>query len=286
MMELVVPVLAATVAFLLAHYVTARFRGALAVARMGEDRRSRPRRGALVDAWVRRVQHMVPNAFDSRVRRAIVMAGGLEGLSAAELVLWALLAGAGAFALGMWFALATGWSIWMSVAGFVLGAVYPFVWLRDKVKQRHLAILQEMPYQLDLLTLSVEAGLDFIAGLGKVVERGKEGPMRDELARMLAEIRVGKSRSEAMGALAHRVGLPALSNFLSAMIQADRLGTGLGRTLRIQADQLRNERFQRAEKAAGEAPVKMLIPLVVFVFPTIWIILAGPLVFDWLYSGG
>ncbi|MEO0812103.1 MAG: type II secretion system F family protein, partial [Myxococcota bacterium] len=187
---------------------------------------------------------------------------------------------------GVWFSLATGWSMWLSLVAFVLGAVYPFVWLRDKVKQRHLAILQDMPYQLDLLTLSVEAGLDFGAGVGKVVERGKPGALRDELARMLAEVRVGKTRAEAMESLSQRVGLPALSNFLSAMIQADKMGTGLGKTLRIQADQLRSERFQRAEKAAGEAPVKMLIPLVVFIFPTIWVILAGPLVFDWLYRGG
>ena len=285
-MELLVPILCATVAFLLAHYATARVRAAIAIARMGGDRRNRPRRGVLVDAWVRQFGHLVPGDIDARVKRSIVMAGGLQGLSAAELVLWAMLAGLGGLAIGVWFSLATGWSIWLSLFTFVLGTVYPFVWLRDKVKQRHMIILRDMPYQLDLLTLSVEAGLDFGAGVAKVVERGKPGPLRDELARMLGEIRVGKTRAEAMEAVSARVGLPALSNFLSAMIQADRLGTGLGKTLRIQADQLRSERFQRAEKAAGEAPVKMLIPLVLFIFPTIWVILAGPLVFDWLYRGG
>ncbi len=285
-MELLVPILCATVAFLLAHYATSRVRAAVAIARLGQDRRNRPRRGALVETWVRQFGHVVPERLDSRVKRAIVMAGGLQGLSPAELLLWAMLAGLGGLALGVWFALATGWSIWLSLATFVLGAVYPFVWLRDKVKQRHALILRDLPYQLDLLTLSVEAGLDFGAGIAKVVDRGKAGPLRDELARMLGEIRVGKTRAEAMESVSSRVGLPALSNFLSAMIQADRLGTGLGKTLRIQADQLRSERFQRAEKAAGEAPVKMLIPLVVFIFPTIWVILAGPLVFDWLYRGG
>lgn len=285
-MELLVPILCSAVVFLLVHYATARIRATVAVARLGEDRRNRPRRGVLVEAWVRQFGHVVPDRFDSRVKRAIVMAGGLQGLSPAELVLWAMLAGLGGLAIGVWFALATGWSIWLSLVSFVLGAVYPFIWLRDKVKQRHALILSDLPYQLDLLTLSVEAGLDFGAGIAKVVERGKPGPLRDELTRMLGEIRVGKTRAEAMESVSSRVGLPALSSFLSAMIQADRLGTGLGKTLRIQADQLRSERFQRAEKAAGEAPVKMLIPLVVFIFPTIWVILAGPLVFDWLYRGG
>lgn len=284
-MAFLVPLLTAGVAFLLAYYVAARVRSAVAIAKVGRDRRSRPRRGALVDTWVKRTQHLVPEIFEARVRRAIVMAGGLAGLSASELVLWAALAAGGGFAMGVWFSLVTGWSMWLSVAAFVLGAIYPFVWLRDRVKQRHATILQDMPYQLDLLTLSVEAGLDFGAGIAKVVERGKPGPLRDEFARMLAEIRVGKTRAEAMEHMGTRVGLPALSTFLSAMISADRLGTSIGRTLRVQADQLRVERFQRAEKAAGEAPVKMLIPLVIFVFPTIWIILAAPLVFDWLYRG-
>ncbi|MEO1173712.1 MAG: type II secretion system F family protein, partial [Myxococcota bacterium] len=221
-----VPLLAAAVAFLLAYYAAAQVRSAIAVAKVGHERRVRPRRGALVDAWVKRTQHLVPEKLEARVRRAIVMAGGLAGLSAAELVLWAVLAAASGLAMGVWFALVTGWSMWLSVAAFGLGAMYPFVWLRDRVKQRHLEILQDMPYQLDLLTLSVEAGLDFGAGIAKVVESGKAGPLRDEFARMLAEIRVGKTRSEAMEHMGRRVGLPALSTFLSAMISADRLGTG------------------------------------------------------------
>jgi tight adherence protein C len=120
----------------------------------------------------------------------------------------------------------------------------------------------------------------------KMVERGKPGPLRDEFSTFLAELRIGKTRAEALEAMGERVGLPQLSAFLSALIQTERLGSGLGRTLRVQAEQLRTERFQRAETLAGEAPVKMLIPLVLFIFPTIWIILAGPLVYEWVWGGG
>lgn len=287
MLAVLLAVCASIAAFTLCYYVVARIRSGYALVQAGgSDRRDRnnPRRSPLIEAWIRRVAPVVPSSFAGRMERLIERAGGLEGLSPAELMLYALVAGLSATAFGVWIAVATGWTLWTVVAFTVFGALYPFQWLRDQVKKRHQAILADMPYQLDLLTLSVEAGLDFGAAVAKVVERGRAGPLREELARMLGEVRVGKTRAEAMEAVSERVGLTQLSSFLSAMIQADRLGSGVGATLRLQADQLRTERFQRAEKLAGEAPVKMLIPLVIFIFPTIWIILAAPLVFQWLFQ--
>ena len=165
-----------------------------------------------------------------------------------------------------------------------MGTFFPFIWLRDQVTKRHHAILSGLPYHLDLLTLCVEAGLDFSAGVSRMVEKGKKGPIVEEFQAYLSELRLGNTRSEALEAMSRRVGLIALSTFLSALIQADRMGTNLGKTLRIQSEQLRVERFQRAEKLANEAPVKMILPLVLFIFPTIWIILGGPLIFDWLFK--
>src|SRR5262249_9760906 len=138
---------------------------------------------------------------------------------------------------------------------------------------------------LDLLTLSVEAGLDFGAAVSRVVEKGRPGALREELSAFLGEVRMGKSRADALEAMAERLGLEALPAFLAALIQADRIGSGLGRALRLQAEEFRVERFQRAERLAGEAPVKMIIPLVLFIFPTIWIILGAPLVFEWIFKG-
>jgi tight adherence protein C len=189
-------------------------------------------------------------------------------------------------AFGGFVVVATGWPP-VAVLGFtMLGALYPFIWLRDQVKKRHQAILSDLPYHLDLLTLCVEAGMDFGAAVNRMVEKGKPGALREEFATFLAQLRVGKTRAEALQEMAERVGLEQLATFLSALVQADRMGSGLGATLRLQADQMRIERFQRAEKLAGEAPVKMLIPLVLFIFPTIWVILGAPLVFDWIFRGG
>lgn len=168
--------------------------------------------------------------------------------------------------------------IWSSLF-FVLGFLLPFIWLRDQIKKRHHKIARALPYSIDLLTLSVEAGLDFQAAIAKVVEKGQPGPLREELSIMLGEIRLGKTREQALRNLSDRVRLPQLTSFVSNLVQADRMGTSLGKVLRIQSTQMRIERTQRAEKLANEAPVKMLFPLVLCIFPTVFMILFGPIIY-------
>jgi len=166
------------------------------------------------------------------------------------------------------------------------GLLLPFLWLRDQIKKRHNKILRSLPYSLDLLTLSVEAGLDFQAAISKVVEKGQEGPLKEEFSIMLGEIKLGKTREQALRNLADRVQLPQLTSFVSNLIQADRMGTSLGKVLRIQSTQMRIERTHRAEKLANEAPVKMLFPLVLCIFPTVFFILFGPIIYRMFFSGG
>ena len=161
----------------------------------------------------------------------------------------------------------------------LLGLYYPNIWLNDQVNKRHFLITRALPYNIDLLTLSVEAGLDFTGAVGKVVEKGKTGPLRDEFAIMLQQMRMGKTREESLRGMSERVMLPNLSNFIAALIQADKMGTSLGKILRIQSTQMRIERTQRAEKLANEAPVKMLFPLIACIFPTVFLVLFGPIVF-------
>jgi tight adherence protein C len=246
----------------------------------------RARVGSVMRFWSDRVGRVVPAALHTDLALQITRAGGLGGLSPAEIVLYAGLATAMALALGVLVVMATGWSPWVVLLLTLSGAVFPFMWLRDQVKKRHVEILSDLPYHLDLLTLSVEAGLDFGAAVARMVDKGRAGALREEFSAFLGELRIGKTRAEALEAMGERVGLEQLSAFLAALIQADRMGTGLGRALRLQAEQLRVERFQRAETLAGEAPVKMLIPLVLFIFPTIWIILGAPLVFEWIFKAG
>lgn len=174
----------------------------------------------------------------------------------------------------------------ISLAFFAFGFLVPLIWLRDQIKKRHHKILRSLPYSIDLLTLSVEAGLDFQAAIGKVVEKGQPGPLREELSIMLGEIKLGKTREQSLRNLADRVQLPQLSAFVSNLIQADRMGTSLGKVLRIQSTQMRIERTHRAEKLAQEAPVKMLFPLVLCIFPTVFMILFGPIIFRMFIAGG
>ena len=173
------------------------------------------------------------------------------------------------------------WALLFAIFGFFV----PIIWINDQVKKRHQEITRALPYALDLLTLAVEAGLDFQAAVAKVVEKGQPGPLREELGIMLGEIRLGKTREEALRNLADRVQLPALSSFVSNLIQADRMGTSLGKVLRIQSTQMRIERTQRAEKLANEAPVKLLFPLIACIFPTVFFILFGPIVYRWMIGG-
>lgn len=171
-----------------------------------------------------------------------------------------------------------------SLVGALIGIFYPIIWINDKVTKRHLAISRALPFNLDLLTLSVEAGLDFTAALAKVVEKGKTGPLRDELNLVLKQLKMGKTREEALKSMILRVDLQALTQFVTALIQADKMGTSLGKVLRIQSTQLRIERTQRAEKLANEAPVKMLFPLIACIFPTVFMVLFGPIVFAFVFN--
>ena len=150
------------------------------------------------------------------------------------------------------------------------------MWLRSSLKKRHLAIMKALPFVLDILTLSVEAGMDFISALQRNCQSRKLDPLNEELLRMTKEIQVGSSRREALRNMADRVRQSDLKSVAFALIQADELGVSIGAILRIQSEQLRSRRFDRAEKLAHEAPTKMLGPLMLCIFPAVFIILLGP----------
>ena len=144
-----------------------------------------------------------------------------------------------------------------------------------KVKARQKAILLMIPDTLDLLTISVRAGLGFDAALGRVVDKLK-GPLSDEFRRALAEVRVGKARRDALRDIVPRTEVTPLTNFIGAIIQAEQLGVSISKVLQVQSEQLRIERRQRAEEQAAKAPIKMLFPLVGCIFPSLFIVILGP----------
>ena len=232
-------------------------------------------------AWNRGI--MWPS-YEASMRRKLISAGDPSGLRPEEVM---ALQEVGAV-VGTLFGLAMlgmlKQNLLLCVLGTAFGAYYPMMWVNDQVKKRHHLITRALPYNLDLLTLSVEAGLDFTGALNKVVEKGKAGPLRDEFMLVLKQLKMGKTREEALKSLIARVNLPALTSFVTALIQADKMGTSIGKVLRIQSTQLRIERSQRAEKLANEAPVKMLFPLIACIFPTVFLVLFGPIVFSLMYG--
>ena len=171
---------------------------------------------------------------------------------------------------------AGGGTVATCLVGFVLFYAYPGLWLRKSLKARYLSIMKSLPFVLDLLTLSVEAGMDFIGALQRNCSARKLDPLNEELLRMTKEIQLGVSRKDALKAMADRCGQSDLKNVAFALIQADELGVAIGSILRIQSEQMRQRRFDRAEKLAAEAPVKMIGPLMLCIFPAVFVILLGP----------
>lgn len=168
----------------------------------------------------------------------------------------------------------------LCLMGFMLFALQPSLWLRGELRKRHLAIMKALPFVLDILTLSVEAGMDFISALQRNCQTRKMDALNEELLRMTKEIQIGSSRKEALRNMAERVKQSDLRAVAMALIQADELGVSIGSILRIQSEQMRSRRFDRAEKLANEAPTKMLGPLMLCIFPAVFIILLGPVLMN------
>lgn len=157
----------------------------------------------------------------------------------------------------------------------VLGFMLPALWLGGKIRSRKNSVIKSLPDALDLLTICVEAGLGFDQAMQKVAEKWDDDLSR-AFARVLHEIRLGKTRREALRELSNRLDVSDVTSFVAAVIQAEQLGVSIAKVLRIQSDQMRVRRRQRAEEKAHQAPVKMLFPMVFLIFPAIWVVLLGP----------
>ena len=157
------------------------------------------------------------------------------------------------------------------------GAVAPWLWLRDRASRRQQAVVRELPGYLDLLTLGLEAGCAFGASLQLTIARSAPGPLRDAMERAMQEMRAGRSRAEVLQRLGQRMRVPALTASIAAIVQAEATGVSLAPVMRAQALRGTQERFARAEKRAMEAPVKMLAPLVLCIFPCTFIVIGFPI---------
>jgi len=173
----------------------------------------------------------------------------------------------------------------MLVIPLIIGFAFPDLWLNEKVKKRHLAVLRDLPHVIDLLNICVGAGLDFMVAVTRVTEEFRSGVLVDELKALMREIEMGSSRRDALKNLSGRINSPEIISFARTLVQADRMGTPIGDALKMQAEEIRLRRFQKGEEMALKAPIKLLFPLLFFILPVVLIIVAGPILIQFTRGG-
>jgi tight adherence protein C len=223
------------------------------------------------------LQRLLPIQIVEGVRHRLIMAGEPTTVAGFLMGSAACVVTMGAFAFVMVVSGSFGPGLTPLIGGFslLLGFMMPKVWLDNRMRLRQKAILKSLPDAFDLITTCVEAGLGLEAALGRVAEK-VQGPFGEELTVMLHDVALGKLRRDALREVADRTGVPDLTSFINAVVQAETMGTSIAAVLRVQADQMRIKRRQRAEQEAQAAPIKMMFPLVLFIFPTMFIVILGP----------
>jgi tight adherence protein C len=227
------------------------------------------------------VSRFTPQRSLENTRHNLELAGNPNNWSATEFFgirgLAALLMGALAFAVTMLANVGFGQQLLFTIGLGLLGFFLPVVWLGSRIRRRQDEIIKTLPDALDLLTISVEAGLPFDGAMQRVADKW-DNEISRAFRRMLTEMAVGKSRREALRDMSDRMEVPDITSFVAALIQADQLGISIAKVLRIQSEQMRIKRRQRAEEKAQQAPVKMLFPMTFLIFPVILIVILGPAV--------
>jgi tight adherence protein C len=224
-------------------------------------------------------RRLTPEDASERIREKLEMAGNPAGWTVERVMAGKVVGFATALVVSLVLALLMGLGF-LPTLGFVVlaslaGYMAPNLYLYQATYNRMDTLQRALPDAIDLLTISVESGLGFDAACAQVA-RNTEGPLADEFARMLQEMQIGRGRSEALRSMADRTNLPDLRSFVSAMVQADAFGIPVGQVLRVQSSEIRVKRRQWAEEAAQKVPVKILVPLIFCILPTLFIAVLGP----------
>lgn len=175
-------------------------------------------------------------------------------------------------------------SFWITAA-CLLGFAIPDIWLKSRIERRKREVLRSLPHVIDLLILAVDAGLDFMIAVRRVVQRSKPGPIVDELFQLWQEVQIGRVRREALRNMAKRWNVAEINSFVRTLIQAERMGTPMGEALRALSEEIRLRQFQRGEQQALKAPIKMLFPLLFCILPVVIILVGGPVFLQFAQSG-
>jgi tight adherence protein C len=224
------------------------------------------------------IERNTPDAMQADLDSKLELAGRPYGITAADFLVLRAAAATGGLTVG----LAAGWAVSSAVAAAILGLMLggggwlaPGFWINRQVTARRQEILLALPPVLDLLVVAVDAGLSFDLALGRVVDK-LHNPLTAELDQVMRQISLGRSRAEALESLVRRVNVEDVRRLVNALLQADELGVPIARALRDQAAEARRLARQRAQQAAATATVKMVVPMILFILPTVWLILLGP----------
>jgi len=226
----------------------------------------------------RLIEQTMPEKARSQINNWLHVAGRPGGMSASDFIALRYALAVALCILGILVGALTQNRIILAVAaalGVVIGLYGPMLWLRMRLSSRRAEIQADLPDVIDVLVVCVEAGLTFEAALEQVVEK-YDHALADEFGRAMQEVRLGRPRLEALNDIGQRTGVEEVNNFVQAIIQSEQLGAGVGKILRIQSDELRLKRLVTAQERGARASLKMLIPMLGCIFPTLWIILLGP----------
>lgn len=224
------------------------------------------------------------NAYLDRVEKDLQKTGVGYLLNAEQFVALRFVAACITFGLGLLIvaAITPKQSALILIVAPLAGYFFPLVWLSDTRKRREISVIRTLPVYLDFITMAVEAGLNLPGALQQSMNKGPDGPLKNEFSIVMRDLRSGLSRADALRRMSDRLDIKDITSFVNAMVQAERMGSSMAKTLRLQSDQRRTERFQRAEKQAMQAPVKLIFPLIAFIFPVTFIVLGFPIVMKFL----
>lgn len=233
-------------------------------------------------------RNFVKEEKENAIKHKLQSAGAVELMTPVEFFAFKILMGIGLpLALFVYTTIARAGIHPLLIVGIgVFGWFYPNLWINGMIKTRQREIELALPFVIDLMTLSTEAGLDFMGAVQKVVEKARPSPITEELDRVLKEVQLGAARGDALRNMAWRINMDSISSFVAILVTADQMGASIGAVLRAQSDLLRNERFLRAEKAGATASQKILFPLIFLILPAVFIMIFGPVVLSFVQGGG
>lgn len=237
------------------------------------------------------LQHAVRiknQSYRQRVENKILTAGLSQELNVDEFIglqiLWGIMFPIVLVVLN--FALQLGFPYFACAGLGLLGLTFPHLYCANAKKIRYISVVSDLPFFIDLLSLSTEAGLDFLNSIQRIVDKAENSVLADELSIVMKDIKLGSSRADALKGLAQRLDIPEITSFVGVITDADQTGASIARVLKDQSEQMRVERFARAEKAGAKASQLMLLPMMMFILPAVFIMLFAPIVLQFFYGGG